>query len=251
MKNRTFFHISLVITVLLVPLLNSSKPAKCVEVLWTEDFESALTGSIEAWDAAWKELESAFGNVIQDSANHWGQKYLEVWATNLNPSEPYRECVEWYNDILTTSHGDWLELSWWMKCSSESNWKIAVKACNGEEVCTFSNNEIGSAGTIDVLTDQGWQETVATLSADVWTELALQLDFGASPVKYRLRVGDSASWCGWYTLGIDAECLGLIKIFNDGNRTCYDDFCFCVVPEPATISLLMLGALVLLRKRRT
>jgi hypothetical protein len=251
MKSNTFFHINLVIMVLLMPLLNSSQPAKCVEVLWTEDFESALTGSMETWDTAWEELESACASVIQSLESFNGQSYLEVWANSLTSSVPLTECIELYDDSFTASHSDWLELSWWMRCSPESNWKITVKACNGQEVCTFSNNELGSTGAIDVLTEQGWQETVATLSADVWTELALQLDFGANPVKYRLCVGDSASWYGWYTLGIDAECLGLINIFNDGSRTCYDDFCLCIVPEPATIGMLALGALVLLRKRKT
>lgn len=252
MKNRKFFNVMSVMALFATLILISSAPAECVEVLWMEDFESTLAGSLDGLNTNWQECESAHASVIQDLASHGGTKYLEVWATSMISPVPLQKCVEWGYDSLIAAHDDCcIELCWWMKYSVESNWKITLKGCNGQEVCTIGNRELGSIDTIDVFTDQGWQETQLILGEEVWTELILQLDFDASPVQYRLRLGDSTSWSGWYTLGIDAECFKLVEIFNNDSRTCYDDFSLSIVPEPATIGLLTLGALVLLRKRKT
>jgi hypothetical protein len=215
-----------------------------------EDFESAPAGSIDGWEALWQELASANGSVIQELESHSGLKYLEVLATSSISTQPLTECIEWYNNSLAAAQSCWSQLSWWMKCSAESNWKIALKDSNGEEVCTIRNSGNGSTGTIDVLTHQGWQEIPAAIAPDVWTEFILQLDFCASPVKYRLCVGDCTSWCDWYTLGIDAEHIGSFELFNNCIRTCYDDFCLSIIPEPSTIGILSLGSLILFQRRR-
>ena len=207
-------------------------PLARADQFWTEDFESYPPGNIQGKDTTWGHIgyptNSNEGQVVT-SPVHGGTKSLSVFSTAGGTTGS-----QWFDDTDTAPHGGVVDLSWWMYVSStyvDPSWNILVLGPTGKTVANIDNHAVGSTSSIDYLSGTTWYETspVRSVPQDTWKQVTLEVDFIASPDRYRLRLGTSA-WTGWFTVGTnpDEACFRSIKFQSDfrgstGTLVYYDD----------------------------
>ena len=107
------------------------------------------------------------------------------------------------------------------------------------------------AGTIDLDTGGVWTETPSDTAAGQWYHFKLVVDTTAD--TFDLYLDDSLLWTGApFRNGVDAEDLDAVKFIGYGCTDSSDYVAvdnISIVPEPATMALLSLGALVMRRRR--
>jgi len=247
-----FNHLHLVLIAAFAAAVCVGNRVALGSVFWSDGFESYPRESIHGKDSSWT-VSTYFGHAaVVSSPVHSGNQSLSVEA---GAGMPNWTCLcTWWDDTSTAPHGGMLDFSWWMRPSSGAwgvHWDISALGWKDTTIAHLGNIAVGSPSTLDCETSKGWIETMGFVPSDTWSQVFLQLDLGASPDRYRIRVGDAGTWQDWCTLGSNEQFFRRLAITTTipSERVYFDDFNgSAVVPEPAAGALLLLaGCFVSLR----
>lgn len=209
--------------------------------LFSDNFDSYAAGSQMAGQGGWKGWDNvaAAGAPVSNALAFSGANSVEVIASSDLVHE------------FAFSGGN-LELSAMQYIpgnATGSTFFILMNRYNdgGPNAWAAQLNCDMNAGLI--ISDNGGGATLQMVR-DQWVQLKFVIDLANNSVS-EFYNGSLLSTHGWYDAndGNARAALQAIDLFGNGaSSVYYDDL--SIVPEPATLSLLGLGALALIRKRR-
>jgi hypothetical protein len=219
---------------------------------WSENFQSMpMNASVNGQDTTWQCINASlyYGTTTPDPSDSSNKSLTLI---SYYTAGDYHECARWYDDTASAPHNGLIEFTWAMKRDPSAGWMVSVQGFGGVEVASIANDPVGSQSSIDAYTSSGWVETLATVPSDLttWKTVVLDVDFAASPVRYKVRAG-TGPWSDWYTEGNSATYFRLLSFsanHHTNGASMFDDF--TATPEPCTFMLLGCGGLAALLKRR-
>ncbi len=245
---------------------------------WTETFEAYLAessrnnadGSIAGKGSAWHvkpvtdnagNRHGAHGQVVEAPA-HSGNRAL-AYRSVSGAGDTEGSWMKWVDETEEMHNGQ-VSLSWWIYPGDDRDWFVDVdgwywdSGVQTETLFSLTTQHNASTSAIDILRGDGsWLETSATIPDDTWSQVSVELDFETSPDQVRLFLGQPSGWTDWYTLGSDTEYFDSLgfRAPNENDQTSFyvDDIMLMPIPEPSTLLMLSMGAVMFLcwmRKRR-
>ena len=248
------------------------------ELFWSEDFESyakaySIDGKGSSWQIVYPEPDTHRADLqylgwIESANVHSGNRALQMLSYEY--SGPDFGGSLWQNDMDPTPRGGLIDFSWWMYVgttypNTDPHWRVAVLGTNGNIVVQIGDEEVasGSMSKIDVQSTAGWTETQETMTSKEWHQVKLEVDFAASPNRYRVWADQPGTWTDWCSLGTNEtslrgiEFLGRLNGAGTSGIVYFDDMSGTtafVTPEPSTLSMLaafgLAGAGLVWRRRR-
>jgi hypothetical protein len=224
--------------------------------VWSDDFEAYSPGNIDG-QGPWVDFGGTLPGIVSTAQANSGVQSL---ALTLNPADDGSYGSDVYivaldNGTVLTS-GSWA-LSYQMFVPSDYEGQLHMYISQGEMPTDFRQGAWLLATEGDVLQYNFGGTTPLVL--DEWAEVKLEVDLDTDTVTISYD-GTPIYTGAWAIEGPPGPALGGINFWADGGPgltgTAYiDDFVLSptaefVIPEPASLSLLALGALGLLRKRR-
>jgi hypothetical protein len=213
-----------------------------------DDIDAVAVGSSYT---TWQLWNSALGDAF---ANDNGG----VWDVDGNgrASDMTQEDIAFgasLNKTFTVSTGEDMQLFGFSSTDETSgSGMLNSKARDGSYTLTFSGEPIGQFGFV-ALSRDGYSQTVvatAAFSGGGSAQLTDEVAEGAG-IDNTLFVFSAPSGEAITSISLSNGTIGDPDINEgEGDVLAVDDLGFIVVPEPATMSLLGLGGLVALRRRR-
>lgn len=239
MKKMLMFAIGLVLTLVIVAP---------VKAYFTDDFESYTAG--QYLGSPWTDSSGnghpmwvnnyGFGGgkgINNQQSDYWPQSSR---ATNYNPALPEQHLI--WKGLISSQNGIARNT---MYVGNATTSRLMFEADENGNTLLF-----GYSGN--------WQ--TASFSRDLWYEHDVKLTQSGGNWSWQLsrRAFDGASWGAWVVLGSGSTMSGwtpdsvdLSGIYGkvmDYGVSAIDDVAF--IPEPMTLSLLGIGGLTLLRRRK-